>query len=58
MPRCGANCLDCTIEMQKQRGYSCRFKELNYDPILLAKLRKEEWDKKCQNKTSKPTNHG
>lgn len=53
--RCGANCLDCTIEMQTQRGYSCRFKEMHYDPITLAKLRREEWDRKCQTSKSKDT---
>jgi hypothetical protein len=39
--------------MQKQRGYSCRFKEMHYDPITLAKLRKEESDKKYQTNKSK-----
>lgn len=26
--RCGASCLDCTAEMRRIRGHSCRFEEL------------------------------
>lgn len=39
MLRCGANCLECTPKMQKNRGYSCRFKELYYSPEEIKRLR-------------------
>jgi hypothetical protein len=27
MIRCGANCLECTAEMRRIRGHSCRFED-------------------------------
>jgi hypothetical protein len=40
--RCGANCFDCTGEMRKIRGYSCRFSEMYHSAEELKQLRKEE----------------
>jgi hypothetical protein len=39
--RCGANCFDCTGEMRKIRGYSCRFSEMYHSAEELKQLRKE-----------------
>ena len=49
--RCGANCLECTGELAKIRGWSCRFKEMYYDAETLRKKRKEEFEAKLASKS-------
>jgi hypothetical protein len=39
MLRCGASCLDCTVEMRRIRGHACRFEELNHNPKEMKQLR-------------------
>jgi len=41
MLRCGANCFDCTAEMRRIRGHSCRFEEIFHSAEEMKQLRKQ-----------------
>jgi hypothetical protein len=52
--RCGANCFDCTGEMRKIRGYSCRFSEMYHSAEELKQLRNLQSNANQQTKETQP----